>query len=216
MTPALRLVAATLLATTLSCGALAQSLRPEVARPLAQAGELLKAGKAREALAKVRDADAVANKTAAEQLTIERMRGAAAQRAGDTATAIRAFESVHASGRLSGAEQAQIAESLAFAYSQTKNWPKTLEWAQRAKQAGGGSAQLNQLLAYVQAQSGDYSAIARDAAAAVAAAEQAGRKPAEDDLLRLADAYQHTSNPAGQATALETLLVAVARRFDYS
>lgn len=203
----LKALTAALLAAGLVAHAGAQQLRPEIGKPLQQAGELLKAGKAKEALAKVREADAVGNKTAAEQLTIDRMRGAAAQRAGDTQAAINAFESVYASGKLSGAEQAQVAESLAFAYSQAKNWAKTGEWAQKAKAAGSNSAQLNQLIAYVQAQSGDYAAVARDAGAAVAAAEQAGRKPAEDDLLRLADAYQRTNNAGGHATALEKLIL---------
>lgn len=202
-----RFLCAALLAAGLAASAGAQALRPEVGKPLQQAGELLKAGKAREALAKVREADAAGNKTAAEQLMIDRMRGAAAQRAGDTQGAITAFESVFASGKLSGAEQAQVAESLAFAYSQARNWPKTTEWAQRARQAGANSAQLQQLMAYVQAQSGDYAAVARDAAAAVLAAEQAGRKPGEDDLLRLADAQQRTNNAAGHAQALEKLVV---------
>ncbi len=184
----------------------AQSLRPEIGKPLQQAGELLRAGKAREALAKVREAEEVPNRTAAEQLTIDRMKGAAAQRAGDQATAIRAFEAVWATGKLSAAEQAQMAESLAFAYSQQRNWPKTTEWIGRAQQAGSDSAQLKQLQAYVQAQSGDYGAIARDAAAAVQAAEQAGRRPAEEDLLRLADAQQRSGNTAYVAT-LEKLLL---------
>ena len=104
------------------------------------------------------------------------------------------------------AEQAQIAESLAFAYSQQKNFAKTTEYAQRAKQLGGGSPQLNQLLDYVRAQSGDYSTIARDAAAAVAAAEKDGKKPTEDDLLRLADAYKRMDNKPGYASALEKLV----------
>lgn len=202
----LRALAAALLAAGIVAHAGAQTLRPEVGKPLQQAGELLKAGKAKEALAKVREADAAGNKTATEQLMIDRMRGAAAQRAGDTGAAIAAFESAWNSGKLSGAEQAQIAESLAFAYSQAKNWAKTGEWAQKAKAAGANSAQLNQLIAYVQAQSGDYAAVAKDAAAAVAGAEQAGRKPAEDDLLRLADAYQRTNNPGGHAAALEKLV----------
>jgi hypothetical protein len=201
----LRLTCAALLAACLAAGALAQGLRPEVGKPLQQAGELLRAGKAREALAKVREADAVPGKTAAEQLTIERMRGAAAQRAGDNTAAIKAFETVFA--KTSGAEQAQAAEALAFAYSQAKNWPKTTEWANKAQQLGGASPQLKQLLAYVQSQSGDYNAIARDSAAAVAAAEQAGRKPGEDDLLRLADASQRTGNQAQYAGALERLVL---------
>ncbi len=181
----------------------AQALRPEIGKPLQQAGELLKAGKASAAMAKVREADAVPNKTAAEQLVIERMRGSAAQRAGDNATAIRSFEAVFASGKLSTAEQAQVAESLAFAYSQTKEFAKSQQWIAKAQQAGSNSAQLKQLQSYLQSQSGDYSAIARDAEAAVSAAERAKQRPAEADLLRLADAYQRTKNPAYMATLLK-------------
>jgi hypothetical protein len=182
----------------------AQTVRPEVGRPLQQASDLLKAGKGREALAKVREADAVGGKTGAEQLMIDRMRAAAAQRAGDTGAAIQAFEALFP--RVSGNEAAQVAEQLAFAYSQAKEWGKTNQWIQRAQAAGSNSAQLRQLQAYVQGQSGDYAAIAKEAGAAVNAAEQAGRRPDEGDLLRLADAQARTNNSAGQAATLEKLL----------
>jgi hypothetical protein len=184
----------------------AQNIRPEVGKPLQQAGELLKAGKAREALAKVREADAVGGKTAQEQFMIDRMRGSAAQRAGDNGTAIQAFEAVFNSGKLSGGEQAQIAESLAFAYSQQRDNAKAMQWANRAQQLGATSAQLKQLQSYLQAQSGDYGAVAKEAAAAIAAAEQGGRRPGEDDLLRLADAQQRLNNPAAQTATLEKLV----------
>jgi hypothetical protein len=201
-----RLFIALLLAAGLVAGASAQSVRPEVGKPLQQAGDLLRAGKAKEALAKVREADAVGGKTPGEQLMIDRMKGAAAQRAGDNAAAAQAFESVYASGKLSGAEQGQIAESLAFTYSQMKNWTKASEWVQKAQAHGGGSPQLRQLQTYLMSQSGDYAGVARESGASVAAAEAAGRRPAEDDLLRLADAYLHTKNAAGQASTLEKLL----------
>jgi hypothetical protein len=200
-------VALLLTAAAVSGPAFAQGgLRPEVGKPLQQAGELLRAGKAREALAKVREADAVSGKTPAEQLTIDRMKGAAAQRAGDNATAIAAFESLMASGRLSVGEQVQIAESLAFAYSQQKDTAKANQWIQRAQSLGSTSPQLKQLQAYLQSQGGDYAAIARDSAAAVSAAEGAGRKPDEGDLLRLADAQQRTGNMSGYGNTLEKLL----------
>lgn len=202
-----RVLTTALLAAGLIGAALAQGVRPEVGKPLQQASDLLKAGKARDALAKVREADAMGGKTPAEQLMIDRMKGAAAQRAGDNATAIAAFESAMASGRLAGSEQAQVAESLAFAYSQQKNWPKTTEWANRARQAGGNSAQLNQLIAYVQSQSGDYAQILREAQAQVNAAEQAGRRPGEDDLLRMADAARRLNNNAAYSHALNSLVL---------
>ncbi len=182
----------------------AQGVRPEVGNPLKQAGELLRAGKAKEALAKVRDAEAVGGKTAAEQLTIDRMKAAAAQRAGDWPTAIQALEALHA--KAGGAEQGPLAEQLASAYTQQRNNTRAVEWLNKALAAGHNSATLKQLQSYLQSVSGDFAAVARDAAAAVAAAEQAGRRPDEGDLLRLADAQQRTGNSAGYANSLEKLL----------
>lgn len=184
----------------------AQSVRPEIGKPLQQAGELLRAGKGREALAKVREAEAVGGKSAHEQFLVDRMKGSAAQRAGDNATAAQAFEAAFASGKLSGAEQAQVAESLAFAYSQTGNNAKAQQWVSKAQSLGANSASLKQLQSYLQSQSGDYGAIAKDAAAAVSAAEQAGRRPDEGDLLRLADAYQRLNNSGAQIATLEKLV----------
>lgn len=197
------LAAAAVLACALGT-AQAQTVRPEVGKPLQQANELLRAGKAKEALAKVREADAVGGKTGAEQIMIDRMRAAAAQRAGDTGSAIQALESLYP--KVSGNDAAQVAEQLAFAYSQAKDWGKTSQWIAKAQAAGSNSAQLKQLHAYVQGQSGDYGAIAKEAAAAVAAAEQGGRRPDEGDLLRLQDAQARTNNAAGQTATLEKLL----------
>jgi len=182
----------------------AQGLRPEVGKPLQQAGELLKAGKAREALAKVREAESVPGRTAAEQLTIDRMKAAAAQRAGDFPTAIQALESLHP--KVGAAEQGQIAEQIASAYAQSRNNAKATEWMNKAIAAGNNSPTIKQLQGYLLSASGDHAAIARDAAAAVSAAEQAGRKPEEADLLRLQDAQGRTGNAAGQVATLEKLV----------
>ena len=189
---------------SLGSSAQAQGVRAEVGKPLQQASELLRAGKAKEALAKVREAEAVGGKTGAEQLTIDRMKAAAAQRAGDPATAIQALENVH--GRVGGAEAGQVAEQLASAYAQQRNNAKATEWLNRAIAAGNTGGSVRQLQAYLQGSSGDYGAIAKDAAAAVSSAEQGGRRPDEGDLLRLADAQQRTGNMAGYVVTLEKLL----------
>jgi len=182
----------------------AQGLRAEVGKPLQQAGEHLKAGKAREALAKVREAEGVSGITAAERQTIDAMKAAAAQRAGDTATAIQALESL--AGRASGTQLGQYAEQLASAYAQQRNNGKSVEWLNKAVAAGNNSASVKQLQSYLQSVSGDFAAIARDAGASVAAAEQAGRRPDEGELLRLADAQQRTNNLNGYGNTLEKLL----------
>lgn len=199
-----RILTLTVVAAACIGNAQAQGVRAEVGKPLQQASELLKQGKAKEALAKVREADAVGGKTPAEQLTIDRMKAAAAQRAGDFATAIAALEGV--APKVSGAELGQIAEQLASAYAQQRNNAKATEWMNKAIAAGNNSATIKQLQSYLQSASGDYAAIARDAQAAVSAAEQGGRRPEEGDLLRLADAQQRTGNNAGYSSTLEKLL----------
>ncbi|MFT3816383.1 MAG: hypothetical protein QM750_01920 [Rubrivivax sp.] len=204
MNTTLRALTLSLVAAACIGSVQAQGLRAEVGKPLQQAGELLRQGKAREALAKVREADAVGGKTAAEQLTIDRMKAAAAQRAGDTATAIQALEGIAA--RSGGAELGQVAEQLASAYAQQRNNGKAAEWMNKAIAAGNNGPTIKQLQAYLQGASGDYGAIARDAAAAVNAAEAAGRRPDEGELLRLADAQQRTGNNAGYSNTLEKLL----------
>ncbi len=190
----------------------AQGLRPEIGKPLQQAAEYIKAGKGREALAKVREAEVVPNRTPAEQLMLDRMKASAAQRAGDMATAVQALEAVHP--KTSGAEAGQIAEQIASGYAQLKNVPKATEWVAKAQQAGNNSATLKQLQSYLQGASGDYTAIARDAAAAVAAAEQSGGRPTEADLLRLADAQQRTGQTGPQVATLERLLTLYPKK-DY-
>ncbi len=212
MSNKLSTLAAALLLGLAATAAQAQAMRPEVGKPLQAASDLLKAGKGREALAKVREAEAVGGKTAAEALMVDRMKAAAAQRAGDSGSTIQALESLY--GRVSGGEQGQVAEQLASAYATARDNTKAAQWVQKAQAAGNNSASLKQLLAYLQGNSGDYGAIAKEAAAAVAAAEQAGRRPDEGDLLRLADAQARTNNAAGQAATLEKLLFSYPKK-DY-
>jgi hypothetical protein len=186
--------------------AVAQStVRPEVGKPLQQAGDLLRAGKAKEALAKVREAEAVGGITPAERQTIDGMKAAAAQRAGDMPTAIQALEAL--AGRASGPQLGQYAEQLASAYAQQRNNAKANEWLQKAIAAGNTGPSIKQLQQYLQSSSGDYGAIARDASAAISAAESAGRRPDEGELLRLADAQQKTGNASGYVNTLEKLLL---------
>ncbi len=212
MTMKLPALAALLALAVAAGGAQAQAMRPEVGKPLQAASDLLKAGKGKEALAKVREAEAVGSKTAAEALMVDRMKAAAAQRAGDAGTAAQALESLY--GKVSGAEQGQVAEQLASTYATARDNAKAAQWVQKAQAAGNNSATLKQLQAYLQGSSGDYAAIAKEAAAAVAAAEQAGKRAEEADLLRLADAQARTNNAAGQAATLEKLLFSYPKK-DY-
>ncbi|MEW6706129.1 MAG: hypothetical protein AB1430_14890 [Pseudomonadota bacterium] len=178
------------------------AVKPEIAKALKAAADLMRAGKFKDALAKVREADAVPNKTPAEQLTIERARGSAALGARDYDTASKAFEQVMASGKLSASEQAQIAQALASAEYSAGRYAKAIKWAQQA----GNSPEMRDLIAAASFQIGDYASVARQVSADIEAAEKAGRKPSERDLDLLVNAYQRMNNHAGVSRALEKLL----------
>src|SRR4051812_11729636 len=109
-------LAAALVVSALAFGGAAsaqETLRPEVGRPLQAAQELIKSGRYREALAKVRDAEAAGARNANETYLIERMRLAAASGAGDADTAARSYEALSGSGRIPGPEKLRMIESIA-------------------------------------------------------------------------------------------------------
>ena len=138
---------------------------------------------------------------------LARVRGAAYQRMGDNGAAAQQLEAAFATGKVPGSEAGPLAETIAGIYAQQKNNAKPrCSWVDKAKAAGDTSASLRQIQDYVQGSSGDYGQIARENAAKVQAAESAGRRPDEDDLLRLADAYRHTGNKAGDMQVKEKLV----------
>ena len=195
-----------MLAAFAAFGSLAQeALRPEVGKPLQAAGDLAKAGKYREALGKVAEADKVGNKTAGEVTTIDRMRLSVALGAGDVEQAVAAFERLSAAGKLEAADKLRIMESLAGSYYRANSPAKATAWAQRYLKEGGTSAAMRSLVAQAQVDSGDFSGIAKQLSAEVAADEKAGKAPPEDRLLQLGYAQQKLNDDAGYALTIERL-----------
>ena len=85
-----------------------EAFRPAIATPLQAAEQAIRAKKFDEALARIKDAEAVPDRTPSENLAIERMRAIAATGANDIPTATRSFETVIASGKLTPADQARM------------------------------------------------------------------------------------------------------------
>ena len=94
----------------------AETLRPEVGKPLQEAQQLMKQGKNKEALAKLRELDKVSGKSANETYLIERTRAGAASSAGDYDAAAKSFEYLIGSGKLSASEKAQMSKGLIGIY----------------------------------------------------------------------------------------------------
>ena len=195
------------LALVASLGASAQeAVRPEVGKPLQAAQDLIKSGKYKEALAKVRDADAVAGKNANESFLVERMRIAAASGAGDMDAASKAFEALAASGKIAPADKARMAESISGGYYRAKDYAKAMLWGQRYFKEGGTSASMRTLLIQSQYLSGDYAGAARELTGEIQAAEKAGTPPAQDRLNLLLNAASQLKDPGATVFALERLV----------
>jgi len=208
-----RLLAALLLAAGLAQVQVAHAVSAAVAKPLKEASELVRAGKAKEALAKL---NGVTGSGPEDNYMLARIRGAAYQRMGDNGQAAQQLEAAFATGHVPANEAGPLAETIAGVYAQQHNNAKAMQWVEKARAAGDNSGTLRQIQEYVQGSSGDYGQIARDNAAKVQAAEAAGRRPDEDDLLRLADAYRHTNNKAGDLGVKEKLVLNYPGNKQYS
>jgi hypothetical protein len=181
-------------------------LRAEVGKPLQAASDLIKAGKYKEALAKVRDADAVGGKTANESFMVERMRIAAASGAGDVDTAAKAFEAISGNAKVAGAEKLRMIESIAGSFYRAKDYGRAMQWYQRYFKEGGSSGANRTLLIQTQYLSGDFSGAARELTGEIKAAEAAGTAPAEDRLQLLLNAAIKLNDNGSYVYAMEKLV----------
>ncbi len=198
--------AAVAMVFALAAGHAQEALRPEIGRPLQAAQELIKAQRYKEALGKVRDADAVGAKNANESFMIERMRIAAASGAGDVDTAARSFEALSGSSRVSAAEKARMIESITGGYYRAREYAKAMQWGQRYFRDGGTSPTIRTLLIQSQYLSGDYAGAARELTTEIQGAERGGSAPAEDRLKLLLNAALKMNDTNAYVYAMEKLV----------
>jgi hypothetical protein len=200
-----RLVAAVAAALVFGAAQGQGGMRPELGKPLQAAQEMIKAGKYREALAKVREADAVGGKSAAENLLVERMRLAAASGAGDADTAAKSFETVGPS--VAGPDKLRMIESIAGTYYRAKEYAKAQQWYQRYFREGGTSSANRTLMIQTQYLSGDLAGVSKELMADIQGAERSGATPSEDRINMLMNAAVKQRDVGSEAFALERLVM---------
>ena len=183
-----------------------EAVRAELGRPLQAARDLIKARKYSEALAKLREADAVPNRNANENFLLEQMRASAALSAGDNRQAIRAIQALFNSGRLPESQRAQYAASLASLYYREKDYKDAAQWASRALQSNPSDGAMRSLQIQSYYLAGDLAGASREALEDVQAAERAGRTPPEDRLQLLANIASKTGDRAAYVAGIERLV----------
>jgi tetratricopeptide (TPR) repeat protein len=173
----------------------AEAVRAEVGKPLQEAQKLASSGKYKEALAKLKEADAVGGKSELEKFQIEYTRGSAAAAAGENETAARAFEAVLASGKLSAAQQPKITEALASIYLRAKDYPKAITYIQKVLKDNPNNTQMKEQLIQTYYLSGKLNEAAK---------ELHGAK-SEGSLQMLANIQLKQNDKAGYVQTLEKL-----------
>ncbi len=190
------------------------TVRAEVGKPLQAAVALLKGRKAKAALAKIAEADAVKNKTPFEAYMVARLRAQAEAAAGDAAAAARDFEATAASPAAPAAERTQFLAVAAGQYYSARQYAKAVGLATRYFAAGGKDPAVRTI--YVQALylGNDFAQAAREILADVEGEQQAGKTPSEMELQMLANCYLKTNDQAGYAHTMEKLVAFHPKR-DY-
>ncbi len=206
------LVAASALAQEPGAGG--QTVRPEIGKPIQAAIDLLKSKKGKEALAKVREAQAVGDRTPYENYLLERVLGQAAATAGEPSVAARAFENVAASPASPEGERRQFLAAAASQYYVMKNYAKTAELAARYFRDGGTEKSVRTI--YVQALylGNDFASTAKELLKDLEAEERENKAPTEEQLQLLANSCSHIKDAACYGKAME-MLVAYYPKRDY-
>ncbi len=177
------------------------AVRPEVGKPLQAAQALIKARKGREALVEVAKAEAVPNRTANENQVILQMKGSAALAAGDNDAVIRAYEPLLEGSRGSP----QMAQAVAVAYYQKKEYAKAAQWTQRYFKDGGNDPAMRTVLLQSYFLGNDCNSVNRllgDKADA-----DSSKRASEEELQILANCYLRQKDTAGYVNAIEKLVV---------
>jgi hypothetical protein len=177
----------------------AETVRPEIGKPLVEAQHLMKSGKNKEALAKLRELDKVSGKSANETYLIERTRAGAATGAGDYDTAAKSFEYLIGSGKLSATEKGQFSEGLIGIYMRAGDLNKANAAIERQLKEHD-DPKLRAYLMQNYYKQGNIKALENE----LHAAEKNGRL-SEDQLGMLANIQLKKNDKAGYVNTIEKL-----------
>ena len=191
-----------------------QAARVQVGKPVQQAQQFIREKKYAEALARLKEADAVPDKSPYETYVIEETRAAATAGSGDYAAAAKALDAVLATHILSQPEATKRLLSIVQIEYRLQDYAKAIDAAQRYYKEGGTDPEPRRLIAQSYYLENDFADAVKSLRDAIAADAQAGRPPDEALLLSLAGSEFKLKNQDGYIDALERL-VAIQPKHDY-
>lgn len=180
----------------------AQQVSQAVGVPLKAAQEAIGKKRWDQALAKIREADAVAGKSAFDQYKINEMLWYVYLQQGRNADAAKVLEGQLGSPQMPANEKVQRTKTLAQLYARAGNYAKAAQTAQNYLKSVPGDKDMQLLVANAYYMQKDYKG-------AIAAAERiikGGGTPSQDLLQLVLRSYYELKDSEGTARTLEQLL----------
>jgi tetratricopeptide (TPR) repeat protein len=190
------------------------TVRPEVGKPLQAAKAALDGKKFAEALSRLNEADAVANKTAFEVQLIEQMRLIAGVGSDQAGVAAKAFDALGSGGSLQPAQKLQFMMAISGAYFRAKEYGNSANWAARYFQAGGSDLNMRVTLAQAYYLNNDFGNATKYTNEAIDAYYRAEQTPNEQLFQLLTSCALKQNDKKAYVAALEKLVAAYPKQ-DY-
>ena len=180
----------------------------QIAKPMDAANKALQARKWNEVLARVREAAAVTGYIPSEydKFWQTEFKGYAYHQLGQLADAARELEAGLASPCMAEAKKQDRLKALAALYYQMKNYPKSIDYANRALRYGRDT-DLLVTLGQAYSLSGNQKEAQRVMNEVINSSEQGGRAPKENTLLQVLDSCRKVNDTNCQTKIYEKLAV---------
>ena len=177
----------------------------EAAKQLKAAQEAYKAHKYQDALAKLKEADAV-KKTPIDQHLINELSAAVYVALKDYNQAVKYFEAQLNEGSVKESDQQQLVKYIAKLSYQTQNYDKALEFGNRAIKGGFADAAIRTIVAQSYYQKGDWKGTKRFMDEEIAAQVKKGETPKAESLQMLQSACEKLEDSDCQTRAIEAMV----------
>ena len=158
------------------------TLSKPLVKPLTAAQKASKEENWAECVARSQEADAFPTKTPYDTFVINEMLGFCAIRGGDNATAAKSFEAVVDSEFIDAARRATLLRLLMQINYSAKDYPKAIQYGNRAIQDGSANDEIRLLVAQSHYLQKDYTGTVSFLEGWVAESEKAGAAPSENAL----------------------------------
>jgi tetratricopeptide (TPR) repeat protein len=179
-----------------------QKVGTAVGKYLKTAQEAIQRKKWDQALAAIKQADAVSPKSAFEQYKINELLWYVYLQQGRNLDAARLLEQQMGSGLMPAGEKLERTKTLAQLYYRGNNFGKAIQYANQYLKSAPGNQDMQLLVAQSYYQQKDY----KNAIAAAERMTKGGQRPSEDVLQLMLRSSYEINDKAGTAAALDMLL----------